>query len=222
MQHSSAAPRTQRELNMQLKSPPRNATTEREEREAQLRDFITSNLASLIEGPDAMLLIARAPDSLPARILFEMSSVLASHNLGAQIAFTGAAVATDGDAWRMQFDPSFTHEIRVLRDPRYLDGHEQLVLGGRSLWFGDSMRREPDKRDAFVSFVDGNEEVTARSRATFKRVWMAAKPIYAHGPVAVVVAPAAEPESMPAAQVAAGVPPGTVETLEAWQVSTRH
>ncbi len=212
---------------MQLKSPPRNATTEREERATQLRDFITSNLESLSEGPAAILLIARAPDSLPARIIFEMSEVLASRRLGAQIAFTGAAVATDGDAWRMQFDPAFSHEIRVLRDARYLDGHEQLVLGGRSLWFGDCMRREPDKRDAFASFVDGNEAVAAHSRAAFKRVWVAAKPIYAHGQVHDRQAPAAADEAVPAAPVAAstvaaGVPPGSIETLEAWQVSTRH
>ena len=209
---------------MRLKSPPRNETTEREEREQQLRDFINSNLDSLSQGPDAMLLIARAPDSLPARILFEMSPVLASRRLGAQFAFTGAAVATDGDAWRMQFDPAFIHEIRVLRDPRYLDGHEQLVLGGRSMWFGDSMRREPDKRDAFASFIDGNEAASAHSRATFKRVWVAAKPIYAHGVAPHTPAPPAESEAVPAAaaQLAAGMPPGSVETLEAWQVSTRH
>lgn len=207
---------------MRLKSPPRNETTQREEREQQLRDFITSNLDQLTEGPAAMLLIARAPDSLPARVIFELSSALAKRNLGAQIAFTGAAVATDGDAWRMQFDPAFAHEIRVLHDPRYLDGHEQLVLGGRSLWFGDCMRREPEKRDAFASFVDDNEAASARSRATFNRIWAAAKPIYAHGQAPAVVTPTVEAVPIQTATVAEGVPPASVDTLEAWQVSTRH
>ena len=209
---------------MNLKSPPRKETTEREERQQQLRDFIGSSLDALQDGPDSVLLIARAPDSLPARILFELSKVLAARNLGARIAFTGAATATVGDAWRLNFDTAFAHEIRVLRDPRFLDGHEQLVLGRHSVWFGDSMRREPDKRDAFASFVAGSADMVAQSRATFQRVWAAALPIYAHrSPTQDVTAQAQpEPEAVQQAKQSNGLPPGSLETLEAWQVSTRH
>ena len=208
---------------MRLKSPIRNEATEREEREEQLRDFIKANLDGLREGADSVLLFARAPDSLPARVVFELSQVFAAHNLGARFVFAGAAAATSGDQWRLNFDKAFSHEIRLLRDSRYLDGHEQLVLGGRSVWFGDSMRREPDKRDAFVHFVDGCEPTAARSRATFGRIWHAAVPVYAHS---LTPQPPAEPLSAPDVlaqpQSETGLPPGGLETLEAWQVSTRH
>ena len=208
---------------MRLKSPLRNETTEREEREQQLRDFIKSNLDSLSEGPDALLLFARAPDSLVARIVFELSEALAARKLGARFVFAGAAAATSGDAWRLNFDPAFSHEIRILRDPRYLDGHEQLVLGRCSVWFGDSMRREPDKRDAFIHYVGSCERTATRTRATFHRVWAAASPIFANGPVSL---PAVQPEPAREAPALSGsataLPPGGLETLEAWQVSTRH
>ena len=213
---------------MRLKSPHRNEATEREERELQLRDFITSNLDGLREGADCVLLFARAPDSLPARIVFALSETLAARNLGARFVFAGAAAATSGDAWRLNFDPAFGHETRIVRDPRYLDGHEQLILGGRSVWFGDSMRREPDKRDAFTHFVDGCEPTAASCRATFGRIWKAAVPVYAHGLAAQSLA--AQPLAQPAPAAAASIqpktesnlPPGGLETLEAWQVSTRH
>ena len=208
---------------MRLKSPPRTDKTEREEREQQLRDFIRSNLDGLAEGAGAVLLFARAPDSLPARIVFELSETLAARNAGARFVFAGAAAAASGEQWRLNFDPAFGHEIRILRDPRYLDGHEQLVLGGRSVWFGDSMRREPEKRDAFVHVVDGCEETAARCRATFQHVWAAAAPIYAHGLDAGATAqPLPVPEAPVPPKTENALPPGGLETLEAWQVSTRH
>ncbi len=203
---------------MRLKPPARNETTEREEREQQLRDFIQSSMDGMTGGADALLLLARAPDSLPARILFEMSETLAARGLGAQIALVGASVALIGQSWKLNFDNGFGHEIRVLRDPRFLDGHEQLIIGERSLWFGDSMRREPEKRDAFSSFVKGDEAAARRNRQSFKRIWGSAIPVYAHNsPFGCALPQPQLPEIPPSA-----LPAGAIEVLEAWQVSTRH
>lgn len=205
---------------MRLKAPARNEVTEREEREQQLRDFIKSGLESTAGAADAIMLIARAPDSLPARILFEMSETLAAGGLGAEIVLVGASVALVGQSWKLNFASGFQHEIRVLRDPRYLDGHEQLVIGECAVWFGDCMRREPDKRDAFASFVNGSEASARQNRKAFKRLWATAVPIYAHS--LPVVREAQTPKPAMTEIPASALPAGTIETLEAWQVSTRH
>ncbi len=205
---------------MRLKAPARTEVTEQEEREQQLRDFIKSGLESAVGAADALMLIARAPDSQPARILFEMSQSLAARGLGAVIVLVGASVALVGQSWKLNFASGFQHEIRVLRDPRYLDGHEQLIVGENAVWFGDCMRREPDKRDAFASFVNGNTATAQQNRKAFKRIWAAAIPVYAHSSPAVREQEKPKPDM---AEVSSSLlPAGTIETLESWQVSTRH
>ena len=203
---------------MRMKSAPRTEDLERAEREQKLKDFIIANLDHLQQGADSILLVARAPNGPASRVLFQLTSELASRQLGAQIAFAGAVNASTGETWRFGFDPDFTHEIRLLRDPRFLDGHEQLVLGGRSLWFGDSMRREPDKRDAFTCFFDGDVAAANQARSTFQRLWSSGEPIYAHS----LPDPVCPPKPEATEQPASAVPPNAIDTLEAWQVSTRH
>ena len=148
--------------------------------------------------------MARAPESVAAKALFAVSEQLAKHRITARIVLAGGAVVKSGDSWHLSFDPGFRHEIRILHDVRFLDGHEQLVLGCNSQWFGDSMRREPDKRDAFTMFLNDDQVAAGRSRATFDRLWALAEAVYVHcldsvsDPVEVsVVAP---PPPVPAAE----------------------
>ena len=98
------------------------------------------------------------------------------------------------------------------------------MLGRHSVWFGDCMRRDPDKRDAFTCFVTGSADTVVQTRATFQRVWAAAIPIYVHRlPSAdASVQPQLEPEAVQQSNQSRGLLPGSLETLEAWQVSTRH
>ncbi len=165
---------------MQTKAPARSEIREREDRELQLKEFIRGALEAVKSGPGEILLVARAPESVAAKALFAMSDECAARQIRARIVFAGGALVKTGEAWHLSFDPAFQHEIRILHDGRFLDGHEQLVLGVQAQWFGDSMRREPDKRDAFAMFKNEDEVGAGRSRATFDRLWSLAVPVYAH------------------------------------------
>jgi hypothetical protein len=66
---------------------------------------------------------------------------------------------------------------RVLRDPRFLYAHEQVVLGNASVWTGDCMRRDPAKRDCFESFFENDAAAAANAMTSFERLWAIALPV---------------------------------------------
>jgi len=151
-----------------------------ETREQRLTAFISDAVDRTAgDRTDGILLVARAPDSCVARTIFELSHVLAERSIGAHIVFASSSAVASGEEWKLSFHPGFTHEIRMIANPRFLAAHEQLVIGADAVWYGDSMRREPDKRDAFSSFSTVPTETT-RARWTFERLWSSAEPVYAH------------------------------------------
>jgi len=72
-------------------------------------------------------------------------------------------------------------EVRHAFDLRLLDAHEQLVLGQRSAWCGDCMRRNPSERDAFESFLRDDLILSAWAGKTFTRLWVNAQEIPVSG-----------------------------------------
>ena len=88
-------------------------------------------------------------------------------------------------------------EARLTRDPRLIEAHEQLVLGQRACWTGDSMRRDPAASDAYESFIDDCAKLAAAAHATFERLWSAADPLSEHRPMTAPTGPAAAFERRP-------------------------
>ena len=203
---------------MQVKTPHYCETAVQEAKEQQFKEFIRNGIASSVGAKQPILLLVRSPACMAARALFSISGELAIAGNGAQVIFAGGAVATSGDAWNLNFDPQFIHETRLLRDVRYLDGHEQLVCGTGHVWFGDSMRREPDKRDAFSSYVSANSELSSRARMTFARILSGAELIYNQLCGDYSPAPSVTSGATPAVTLAAGIS----ETLNTWRSSDRH
>ena len=68
-------------------------------------------------------------------------------------------------------------EVRWAANPRFLDAHEQLVIGESASWTGDCMRRDPEKRDAYQSFNSNCLEATGWARISFERLWGSAEPL---------------------------------------------
>jgi hypothetical protein len=201
---------------MQVKPPQKCEAEDRETREQRLRDFIFSSLAHVDGGMDDVLVIARSPETIGPRVLLSLSAELTQRRIAARFLFVGAPAGASGATWQVAFAPGFVHELRLLRDCRYLDGHEQIVIGGRNVWFGDSMRRDPDKRDAFSSFVADNGSEGAKSRMTFERIWRAGETIYASSGASESVAPSSD--GVPAETVAQGA----LESLGVWRPVNRH
>lgn len=202
---------------MQDKAPVRMDRLDLEEREEQLREFVRSALTGASATSGSLLLLAKSPESMVARVVFSLSSELAAAGIAAEVVYAAGATVAPGDSWSMSFDPAFTHETRMLRDPRYLDGHEQLICGGAHTWYGDCMRREADKRDAFSAFFRGNTDVTSRGRRTFQAIWGLAERIYTHVAMPAVMQPPETTES-----ASGPVIPAASETLEVWRPALQH
>ena len=144
-----------------------------EEKVAKLSEFISQDLElRAASAPETRggcyLLIARSPDSPVAQ------SLLA---LAAQITAAGITVHSIFSALKPGEAPELAHDCRVFRDPRLLAAHEQLVLGTSCAWIGDSMRRDPQKRDALERYSTSCAHTAALATSSFKRIWRAAEPL---------------------------------------------
>ncbi len=221
---------------MRPKTPPFQPNESKEEREHKLRDFILAAIGdTATRRDDAVVVLARSPDSPVIRALLSLSGQLAARGQGAAIILAGGAVAAENETWNLVVSGDFVHEIRLTTNPRVLDGHEQLVVGGAAVWYGDSMRRDPWKRDAYAAFL-ADEPITAdNARVTFARLWASGKSIYANSDLSSVIvstsrsalesasqssAPLEDETGSASTVVAASA--GVTDSLEAWQPSTRH
>lgn len=226
---------------MRPKTPPFQPTETKEEREHKLRDFILAAVDACASGrEDSIAVLARSPESPVMRALLSISGELAARGAGAKIILAGGAVAAEDETWNLVFSAGFIHEIRLTSHPRVLDAHEQIVIGDDAAWYGDTMRRDPWKRDAFAIFQPADTTAAGRGRVTFERLWTGAQSIYANPVVDTVVSAAARAAPLAASEVTATFKSeardgdadqeassqeavcATFETLEAWQPSTCH
>jgi hypothetical protein len=221
---------------MRPKTPQLTADDTREERETKLKTFIAAHLDQT--GVEVVSLLARAPSSPSARALQAQSAELAARGIRAEIILAGAATAVADETWSLVFDAALVHEIRIATNPRLLDGHEQLIIGSHTVWYGDSMRRDPAKRDAYERYHLGDAEAARVARWTFARLWSTAQPIYGNAAIASITRARVRPQltlPMQAAQetpAQALAPPSAIretvepasvaETLSAWRPPTRH
>lgn len=202
---------------MQGNGSSRNDLSDITRSEQKLRAFIEAAL----QGPmtttqEPMLLVARSAASVVTRMVFALSDRLAARQMSCRMIFTSAG--RDADA-TSDVRPSFGHEIRLVADPRVLDGHEQLVIGTGSIWFGDCMRRDPAKRDGYESFTHGDTATVKSSRHTFEKFWSLGTRLYRHDIVTAGLAKLPDADRV-AIEDLAGL--DLQGTLDAWRPQTRH
>ena len=66
------------------------------------------------------------------------------------------------------------HELlRWARNPRLLDAHEQVTYGTALCWWGDSMRRDADKRNALSLIEDAAPGTLRLGHLAFEALWSA-------------------------------------------------
>jgi hypothetical protein len=172
------------------------------EKVAALSDFIAKDIearaARLSGGSDCYLLIARSPDSPVAQALRMHTSALPVVGVRVKAIFSEIEA---GRAATILRSPPFSDpcECRVARDQRLLAAHEQLVLSPDCAWIGDSMRRDPSRRDTYERFAVQCPETARNAALSFERLWRMALPAEVVAPLAAVLAPQAELTStMPA------------------------
>lgn len=161
------------------KSSVNAVAVKKEDKEARLKAFIAENLESCAAAsPDAaapavITLVARSVGSPVVSALCAFASELAAQYVAVEVVLASeggdreAAVSLVAAGWR----------VRILKDLRFRDAHEQLVIGSLSAWIGDCMRRDPLKRDAFESFAAACPTTVARASTSFDRLWLKAIPI---------------------------------------------
>lgn len=162
---------------MHSKAPANAVAVKKEEKEARLKSFISAHLAAA--APDsapaadrALLLVARSCESPVVAAVQAMHAEIAAQGYAVYAVFA----AEHDDARLAPCAATFGWDIRCLADVRYLDAHEQLVLGAETAWIGDCMRREPSKRDAFECYAASCAASATYAIKSFRRIWQAAVP----------------------------------------------
>lgn len=151
------------------------------EKVARLGDFIAKDLDGRATRGRAVsggcyLLIARSPSSPVARALIANGARIAA--MGIRVRAIFSEVDAGQASAELQSAPfTVPSECRITRDRRLLAAHEQLVLSPENSWVGDSMMREPTKRDTFERFAADCMETGSIASRSFERLWRASVPV---------------------------------------------
>jgi hypothetical protein len=151
----------------------------REEKEALLFKFILEEIA---DGRVALNSDWRVVAlSMQSPVIGAMRRVVGGFDEADRLSLRILITGRDKTADLAGFESIGSISVRHGQDLRLLDAHEQLVLGLRSAWCGDCMRRNPSERDAFEAYIRDEETLSAWAAKTFERMWKNGCPITASG-----------------------------------------
>lgn len=170
---------------MQTKVPPGNNDDLLEAREQRLMAFLANGIEKNSEagadiGAATILAVVRSVDSPAARALVTLRPVLDAHRATVRL------VIAEDDALLEPFIAESTaqnsggsFDIRIVRDSRLRDAHEQIIVGRAAVWFGDSLRRDIHRRDLFEQFLADVPEVARSAANAFEQLWLRTEPCHA-------------------------------------------
>lgn len=188
MSRTAGPSKREKDKNMSFLDNSRQAKFFRhEEKLEHLQRFIGYFLdrTSISDNCDAearsLTVIARSPASPVAVAVQGAARELKALGIEARVIFARFDPAEQFAAWAElvgELGGDFTIDsLRWARRPALLDAHEQLVLGTAMCWSGDSMRREPDKRDAYEVYDTFEPVAAARARNAFQALWQLSEPV---------------------------------------------
>ncbi len=175
---------------MTLNAKPRMDVVKREDKEEKLKAFISSYLTASgsRHSDQPWLLIARSAESPVVLALTALAPAIKSAGFEIKVLLTSVAPNVPDSTAHIAI--GFACELRVARDIRLLDAHEQLRIDDTTSWVGDCMRREPAKRDAYECHASGCSRTADWSAKAFARLWEKSEPVMVveDAPAAVVAA----------------------------------
>lgn len=150
---------------------------EKQENAARFLGYYLDRLSAIAEASPAqksLTLIARSPASPMARAVLAALPEAEALGVRADVVFSRSEPAELMAAWfeaagRHPSDPLL--RLRRANVAALADAHEQVTLGTTFSWVGDSMRRDPETRDAFETFEPFNGEAARRVGRTFAAFW---------------------------------------------------
>lgn len=167
---------------MQINVPPGNNGDLLEAREQRLMAFAAAGIEKVTEAEGGkvaatVLAVARSAESPVARALVALRSVLTEKQVNVRL------VISDDD---VPLDPFITGtsgesagclpQVRIVRDSRLRDAHEQLIVAGAAVWFGDSLRRDIHRRDLFEQFLSDEPDAARAAAHGFQQLWSRTEP----------------------------------------------
>jgi hypothetical protein len=170
----------------------RMSVTRRGEKEQRLSAFIAGNLAAAAPRAGAradarrtarISVLARSLESPVARAIGTLAAEIAAAGVPVRLLLVKSDRLFAGAGCIYPQAATLDCEARLALNPRLIEAHEQMVLGRRACWTGDSMRRDPAASDAYESFIDDCPELAAAAQATFDRLWSAAEPLFEPRPM---------------------------------------
>lgn len=148
------------------------------EKVVKLSAFIAADLdardAGDLQTADSYLVVARSPRSPVAEALRANADKIAAAGIAVRAIFSEADPIHADDLTGPFATPD---TCRAVRDRRLFAAHEQLVLASNSAWIGDSMRREPSKRDTYEHFDANSAPAVALATRSFERLWRTTVPV---------------------------------------------
>lgn len=142
-----------------------------------LAQFI-GRLEARADEPRDITMIVRSASSGPAQALILKARELAHSGIAAKVIV--AKLDPEEDVRKLyaclsQLQPrARAHELfRWACNPRLLDAHEQVTFGSWLCWWGDSMRRDADKRNALSLVEDAAGGTLCLGHLAFKALWSA-------------------------------------------------
>ena len=183
---------------MRFDTPSRPLVDTKSDKEARLLSFIADALSNAKEETH-ITLVARGTDSPVAHALASAMSASGSAPASIRVVLFDIDTTVEDHAKTSVLDIA-SAEFRVLPDSRFVDAHEQLVIGSTRVWIGDCMRRDPAKRDAFEVYHLNVTAATANTSASFAKLWSSARPLKrsvtrAIAPASIVAGQSADPAS---------------------------
>lgn len=167
---------------MHFDASQRLALMIREAKEAKFKELITRGIGWTAD-PAAkaniaeVTLIARSPDSPVARAVTALGRELAAAGITVRSLLCDVDHGFSAPADTLTLLEAPNACVRALTDPRYVDVHEQMVIGEEFAWIGDCMRRDPLKRDALETFAGTDPARIASALKSFDRLWSKGQPV---------------------------------------------
>lgn len=161
---------------MQIKVPPTTHHDLQDAREQRLTGFVTAGMEDAAGSREGTILaVARCGDSPVARALIALRPALAAAGFRIRVVFAEEDAQID-QLMAGSPDGGAMPEVRIARNPRLRDAHEQLIVCGSSVWFGDSLRRDIHRRDLFEQFIGTAPEAAVAAARAFEQLWARTEP----------------------------------------------
>jgi hypothetical protein len=157
---------------------PRDPKQAELDRHLEILALFAARVEAADGEPRTLTMILRSASSSPAQAMMAMIGDLKRAGIDAKVLVT--ALDPEAELRRLyaclsELNPQGPARelIRLLRNPRLLDAHEQVTYGTSLCWWGDAMRREADKRNALSLFENGSGGSVRLGQLAFQALWSA-------------------------------------------------